>query len=439
MVCFTKQEALDYHSCVRPGKLEVMPVKPFRNQKDLSLAYSPGVAEACTAIHANTDEVYRYTGKGNLVAVVSNGTAVLGLGAIGAEGSKPVMEGKGLLFKIFGDVDVFDIELNVTDPKKFCEVVQAMEPTFGGINLEDIKAPECFYIEDYLKKHMDIPVFHDDQHGTAIISAAAMINALEIAGKKIGDCRIVVCGAGAAAISCARLYIAMGAEREKIAMFDSKGHIHDGREDLNEQKKEFATAVRYTSLAEAMKGADAFLGLSTAGMLSQEMVKSMDSNTPLIFACANPDPEIGYHDAKKARPDCIMGTGRSDFPNQINNVLGFPFIFRGALDVRAKSITEGMKIAAAKALAALAKEKTPNYVLEAYGQSEMLFGPDYILPKALDLRLMEWVSSAVAQAAMEEGVAQRPIDDFEAYRRELAQRIQDSHKRMNGLLESYGL
>ncbi len=439
MALFTKQEALDYHSKVRPGKLEVMPVKPYRDQKDLSLAYSPGVAEACLAIHANEDDVYHYTGKGNLVGVVSNGTAVLGLGNIGPEASKPVMEGKGLLFKIFADVDVFDIELNLTDPQKFCDTVRAMEPTFGGINLEDIKAPECFFIEDYLKKHMNIPVFHDDQHGTAIISAAAMLNALELANKRFSDCRVVISGAGAAAVSCARLYISLGADPEKIAMFDSKGHINTQREDLNEQKREFATKVAYASLAEAMQGTDAFLGLSTAGVLSPEMVKSMTAQSPIIFACANPDPEISYDDAKKARPDCIMGTGRSDFPNQINNVLGFPFIFRGALDVRAKAITEGMKVAAAKSIAALAKEEVPDYVLKAYGQNALSFGADYILPKALDLRLMEWVSSAVAEAAMQEGVAQRNIDDFAAYRQELGKRIAKAHTRMNGLLESYGL
>lgn len=439
MALFAKQEALDYHAKVRPGKLEVMPVKPYRNQKDLSLAYSPGVAEACMAIHANEKDVYHYTGKGNLVGVISNGTAVLGLGDIGPEASKPVMEGKGLLFKIFADVDVFDIELDVTDPQKFCETVQAMGPTFGGINLEDIKSPECFFIEDYLKEHMSIPVFHDDQHGTAIISAAAMINALEIAGKNIEDCRIVVSGAGAAAVSCARLYIAMGADPHKIAMFDSKGHISTQRTDLNEQKREFATDVAFDSLAKAMEGADAFLGLSTEGVLTQDMVRSMTDSCPIIFACANPNPEISYDDAKAARPDCIMGTGRSDFPNQINNVLGFPFIFRGALDVRATAITEGMKMAAAKALAALAKEAVPEYVLQGYEQTALSFGPEYILPKALDLRLIEWVSSAVAEAAMKEGVAQKPIDDFVAYRKELGARIAKAHVRMNGLLESYGV
>lgn len=439
MVLFTKQEALDYHSKVRPGKLEVMPVKPYRDQKDLSLAYSPGVAEACMAIHADEEDVYKYTGKGNLVGVISNGTAVLGLGDIGPAGSKPVMEGKGLLFKIFADVDVFDIELNVKDPQKFCETVQAMEPTFGGINLEDIKSPECFYIEDYLKKHMNIPVFHDDQHGTAIISAAGMINAVEIAGKNMADCRIVISGAGAAAISCARLYISMGADPEKIAMFDSKGHINTKREGLNAQKQEFATEQCYGSLEEAMVGADAFLGLSTAGVVTQSMVKSMTDTAPIIFACANPNPEISYDDAKKARPDCIIGTGRSDFPNQINNVLGFPFIFRGALDVRASAITEGMKVAAAKALAALAKEDVPEYVLQAYHQTHLSFGPDYILPKALDLRLMEWVSSAVAEAAIQEGVAQKVITDFDAYRKELGVRIVNAHKRIGGLLEFYGV
>ena len=439
MALFTKQEALDYHSKVRPGKLEVMPIKPFRDQKDLSLAYSPGVAEACMAIHANKEEVYTYTGKGNLVAVVSNGTAVLGLGNIGPEAGKPVMEGKGLLFKIFADVDVYDINLNVTDPEKLCEVVQALEPTFGGINLEDIKAPECFYIESTLKKNMGIPVFHDDQHGTAIISAAGMLNALEIAGKKFEDCRIVISGAGSAAISCARLYIKMGADPEKIAMFDSKGHINQSRSDLTEQKKEFATKKGYASLAEAMKDADAFLGVSTAGVLNQDMVKSMSKNMPIIFACANPTPEISYNDAKEARPDCIMGTGRSDFPNQVNNVLGFPFIFRGALDVRARAITEGMKVAAAQSLAALAKESVPDYVLKAYNEKTLTFGPDYILPKTLDLRLIEWVSSAVAETAVNEDVAEKRITDFTAYRKELGIRIKAARKRMDGLLAAYGV
>ena len=438
MALYTKQEALDYHSEVRGGKLEVMPSKPCRTQKDLSMAYSPGVADACMAIHANKDDVYKYTGKGNLVAVVSNGTAVLGLGNIGPEAGKPVMEGKGVLFKIFADIDVFDLELNVTDPDKICEVVKALEPTFGGINLEDIKAPECFYIEDKLKKEMTIPVFHDDQHGTAIISAAGIINALEIAGKKIEDCRIVISGAGAAAVASGRLYVSMGADPEKVAMFDTKGHVHLGRTDLNPQKKEFATKKEYASLAEAMKGADVFLGLSAKGILTQDMVKSMHEKCPIIFACANPDPEITYPDAKAARPDAIMGTGRSDYPNQVNNVLGFPFIFRGALDVSATSITEGMKIAAAKAIAKLAKEPVPAYVLEAFGVKELKFGIEYVIPKALDLRLIEEVSSAVAEAAMKEGVAKNPIKDMAAYRKTLSKRLADARARMEDLIKGYG-
>ncbi len=439
MALFTKQEALDYHSQVRKGKLEVMSIKPCRGQKDLSMAYSPGVADACMAIHANKEDVYEYTGKGNLVAVVSNGTAVLGLGNIGPEAGKPVMEGKGVLFKIFADVDVYDIELAATDPDTICEVVKALEPTFGGINLEDIKAPECFYIEDKLKKEMNIPVFHDDQHGTAIISGAGMINALEIADKKIENCRIVISGAGAAAVACGRLYRNMGADPENILMFDSKGHVHQGRTDLNEQKKEFATKKAYASLAEAMKDADAFLGVSAKGVVSQDMVKSMHVKCPIIFACANPDPEISYPDAKAARPDAIMGTGRSDYPNQVNNVIGFPFIFRGALDVRATAITEGMKIAAAHAIAKLAKEPVPDYVLQAFGVKELKFGIDYIIPKALDLRLIEWVASAVAEAAMKEGVAKKPVKDLAAYRAELGKRLGASRDRIETMVKSYGL
>ena len=439
MALYTKQEALDYHSEVRPGKVEVMPVKPCRTQKDLSMAYSPGVAESCLAIKDNVEDVYKYTGKGNLVAVVSNGTAVLGLGNIGAEASKPVMEGKGVLFKVFADVDVFDIELNLTDPEKICEAVKALEPTFGGINLEDIKAPECFYIESRLKKEMNIPVFHDDQHGTAIISAAGLMNALEISGKKIQDCSFVVSGAGAAAIATCRLYVNMGADPEKIYMFDSKGHIHKGRTDLNPEKKEFATTKQFASLADAMKGADVFLGLSTKNVVSKDMVKSMTANTPIIFACANPDPEISYPDAKEARPDCIMGTGRSDYPNQINNVLGFPFIFRGALDVRAVAISEGMKIAAAKAIAELAKQPVPQYVLDAFKVKELKFGLDYVIPKALDLRLIEMVASAVAETAMKEGHARQPINDIAAYRKNLGERIKRSHVRMENLLKDYGV
>ncbi|NCD26357.1 MAG: malate dehydrogenase, partial [Deltaproteobacteria bacterium] len=397
---------------------------------------SPGVAESCLAIAKDKELSYKYTGRGNLVAVVSNGTAVLGLGNIGPHAGKPVMEGKGLLFKIFADVDVYDINLDVTDPDKFCEIVKALEPTFGGINLEDIKSPECFYIENKLKKEMGIPVFHDDQHGTAIISAAGLINALEITGKDISKVRIVVSGAGAAAISCTRLYVALGILPENVAMFDSRGHLHQGRTDLNAQKKEFATKKAYASLAEAMVGADMFLGLSTAGVVSQDMVKSMGAH-PIIFACANPNPEITYTDAKAARPDAIMGTGRSDFPNQINNVLGFPFIFRGALDVMATGINEEMKLAAAKALAALAKEPVPDYVVKAYGVDKLEFGIDYIIPKPVDLRLIEFESAAVAQAAMDTGVARKPITDMNAYRASLRERIAASRKRLDAFVQTY--
>lgn len=436
MALFTPQEALDYHSEVRPGKVEVVPIKPYATQKHLAMAYSPGVAESCLAIAKDKELSYKYTGRGNLVAVVSNGTAVLGLGNIGPHAGKPVMEGKGLLFKIFADVDVYDINLDVTDPDKFCEIVKALEPTFGGINLEDIKSPECFYIENKLKKEMGIPVFHDDQHGTAIISAAGLINALEITGKDISKVRIVVSGAGAAAISCTRLYVALGILPENVAMFDSRGHLHQGRTDLNAQKKEFATKKAYASLAEAMVGADMFLGLSTAGVVSQDMVKSMGAH-PIIFACANPNPEITYTDAKAARPDAIMGTGRSDFPNQINNVLGFPFIFRGALDVMATGINEEMKLAAAKALAALAKEPVPDYVVKAYGVDKLEFGIDYIIPKPVDLRLIEFESAAVAQAAMDTGVARKPITDMNAYRASLRERIAASRKRLDAFVQTY--
>lgn len=436
---YTSQEALEYHFRVRPGKLEVMPVKPCRTQKDLSLAYSPGVADACRAIAMDSHDVYKYTGKGNLVAVVSNGTAVLGLGNIGPEAAKPVMEGKGVLFKIFADIDVFDIELNANDPETVYSVVKALEPTFGGINLEDIKAPECFYIEERLKQEMDIPVFHDDQHGTAIITAAGLLNAMRIANKGIADCTVIISGAGAAAIASARLYKKMGVDPERILMFDSRGHIHQGRTDLTAEKKEFAVKQARLSLAEAMKGADMFLGLSVKGAITPAMVKSMSAKTPVVFACANPDPEISYEDAKAARPDAIVGTGRSDYPNQVNNVLGFPYIFRGALDVAAKSITDGMKIAAARAIADLAKEPTPGSVLEAYGLQELHFGVDYALPKPLDPRLIEAVSPTVANIAMQEGVARIHIDDLEAYRSCLVKRVADSRARMETLLRGYGL
>jgi len=438
MALFTKQEALDYHSMGRKGKIEVVPVKPCVTQKHLSMAYSPGVAESCLAIAEDESKSYEYTARGNLVGVVSNGTAVLGLGNIGAAAGKPVMEGKGVLFKVFADVDVFDINLNATDPDQICEIAKALEPTFGGINLEDIKAPECFYIEDKLKKEMNIPVFHDDQHGTAIVTAAGMMNALEISGKKAEDLRVVVSGAGAAAIACTNLYHGMGVAFENIAMFDSKGHINTSRTDLNEFKQRYATEVKYDSLSHAMEGADVFLGLSKAGVVSKEMVKSMSENCPIIFACANPDPEISYTDAKEARPDCIMGTGRSDFPNQVNNVLGFPFIFRGALDSGATSITEEMKIAAAQALADLAKEETPKYVCEAFGVDKLEFGTDYVIPKALDLRLIEYVSVAVAKAAMKGGVARKKLD-LDEYKKELRQRIADSSARVGAFVDSYNL
>lgn len=435
---YTTQEALDYHSKVRPGKVEVFPVKPCRDQVDLTLAYSPGVADPCLAIQANPHESFTYTGRGNLVGVVSNGTAVLGLGNIGPEASKPVMEGKGVLFKVFADIDVFDIEINATDPDEICRVVKALEPTFGGINLEDIKAPECFYVEKTLKAEMSIPVFHDDQHGTAIISAAGLLNALEVAGKNIADVRIIVSGAGAAAISCSRLYEMLGADPENILLYDSKGLIHLGRSDLNKEKKEFAVKRDYGPMSEALKGADVFLGLSVGGILTPEMVKSMSGKTPIIFACANPTPEIGYLEAKAVRPDAIVATGRSDYPNQINNVLCFPFMFRGALDVGAHSISEGMKVAAARAIALLAKMPVPEYVLEAFKVKDMGFGIDYVIPKVLDSRLIEVVSSAVAQAAMDEGLATRPISDMDGYRASLGRRLADSRRRMELVLKDYG-
>jgi len=433
MALFTREEALNYHSTGRKGKIEVVPVKPCVTQKHLSMAYSPGVAESCKEIAEDESKSYEYTARGNLVAVVSNGTAVLGLGNIGAAAGKPVMEGKGVLFKVFADVDVFDINLDVSDKDQLCEITKAMEPTFGGINLEDIKAPECFYIEEKLKKEMNIPVFHDDQHGTAIVTAAGMMNALEISGKKAEDLRVVVSGAGASAIACTNLYRNMGVKDENIAMFDSKGHINKSRTDLNEFKQQYAD-----SLAHAMKGADCFLGLSVKGMVTKDMVKSMSDNCPIIFACANPDPEITYTDAKEARPDCIMGTGRSDFPNQVNNVLGFPFIFRGALDCGATAITEEMKIAAAQALADLAKEETPKYVCEAFGVDKLEYGTDYVIPKALDLRLIEYVSVAVAKAAMDGGVARKKLD-LDEYRKELRQRIADSTDRISTFVDSYNL
>ena len=423
MAKITKEAALLYHENGRPGKIEVMPTKPYRTQTDLSLAYSPGVAYPCLEIQETPDSVYKYTDKGNLVAVISNGTAVLGLGDIGAMSGKPVMEGKGLLFKIYGGVDVFDIEVDEKDPEKFCEAVEKIAPTFGGINLEDIKAPECFYIEDRLKKTLDIPVMHDDQHGTAIISSAGLLNALEVAGKKIEDVKIVVSGAGAAAIMCTKLYVALGARRENILMLDSKGVITSDRENLTEQKKFFATDRRDVhTLEEAMKGADVFLGLSMGNVVSQDMVRSMAKN-PIVFACAIPVPEISYEDAMAARPDVLMSTGRSDYPNQINNVIGFPYIFRGALDVNAKAINEEMKIAAVHAIADLAKQPVPEVVNKVYNVNNLTFGPDYFIPKPVDPRLITEVSAAVAKAAMDSGVARKQITDWDAYKRDLRLRM----------------
>lgn len=421
MAKVTKETALEYHESGRPGKIEVKPTKPYRTQTDLSLAYSPGVAYPCLEIQKNPDDVYKYTDKGNLVAVISNGTAVLGLGDIGAMSGKPVMEGKGLLFKIYGGVDVFDIEVDEKDPEKFCEAVEKIAPTFGGINLEDIKAPECFYIEERLKRTLDIPVMHDDQHGTAIISAAGLKNALEVAGKDITKAKLVVNGAGAAAISCSKLYMALGVKRENIVMLDSKGVITSDRPNLTPQKALFATDRRDVhTLEEAMVGADVFVGLSKGNILSQDMVRSMADN-PIVFALANPIPEISYEDAKASRPDVIMSTGRSDYPNQINNVIGFPYIFRGALDVHARAINEEMKMAAVHAIADLAKAPVPDIVNKVYQVNELTFGANYFIPKPVDPRLITEVSAAVAKAAMESGVARTPITDWDAYRDRLRQ------------------
>jgi malate dehydrogenase (oxaloacetate-decarboxylating)(NADP+) len=409
-----RDDALAYHAQGRPGKIEVVPTKPHSSQRDLSLAYSPGVAEPCLEIEKNPQAAYDYTSKGNLVAVISNGTAVLGLGNIGATAGKPVMEGKGLLFKIFAGIDVFDIEVNEKDTDKFIEVVKAISPTFGGINLEDIKAPECFEIEERLKNELNIPIMHDDQHGTAIISACGLLNALELNGKKIGDIRIVVNGAGAAANSCTQLYIALGAKPENIVMLDSKGVINTSRTDLNDRKKPFATTRRISTLAEAIKDADMFLGLSVADVLTPDMLQSMSAD-PIVFALANPDPEIAYEAAMSSREDIIFATGRSDYPNQINNVLGFPYIFRGALDVRATCINEAMKVATVYALAELTKKAVPDVVNAAYSTKKLSFGRDYIIPKPLDPRLLTTVAPAVAKAAMESGVARKPITDWEQY------------------------
>lgn len=417
-----RKDALIYHSKGRPGKIEVIPTKPYSTQRDLSLAYSPGVADPCLEINKTPSDVYKYTAKGNLVAVISNGTAVLGLGDIGAEASKPVMEGKGLLFKIFADIDVFDIEIQEKDIDKFVDTVVAIAPTFGGINLEDIKAPECFEIEERIKAALDIPVMHDDQHGTAIITSAGLLNTLELTGKKIEDLKIVVNGAGASAISCTKLYLALGVKKENIVMLDSRGVLHKDRTDLNSSKKAFVTDRDIHTLEEAIDGADMFLGLSVAGALKKEYLASMAKN-PVIFALANPVPEIGYEEAMATRDDLIMGTGRSDFPNQINNVLGFPFIFRGAMDVRATTINEEMKLAASNALAELAKEPVPEEVNIAYHEKNLKFGRDYIIPKPTDPRLIVHVAPAVAKAAMDTGVAQTPIEDWDVYREELSKRL----------------
>jgi len=426
----TKEEALLYHSRGRKGKVEVIPTKPYCTQSDLSLAYTPGVAYPCLEIEKDPDDAYVYTAKANLVAVISNGTAVLGLGDIGALAGKPVMEGKGLLFKVFADVDVFDIEIDEKDTEKLIEICAKIAPTFGGINLEDIKAPECFEVETRLKKMLDIPVFHDDQHGTAIISAAGLLNAIDIIGKKLSDIRVVVCGAGAAANSCIRLYVALGVKKENIIMVDSKGVLNSKRADLNKYKQEWVTSRNVNTLAEAVVGADLFLGLSVADMLTPEMLKTM-APEPIVFAMANPNPEISYEDAMGARDDIIFATGRSDYPNQINNVLGFPFIFRGALDVRATSINEEMKLAATKALAGLAREPVPESVLKAYGLTSLEYGRDYIIPKPLDPRLISRVASAVARAAIDTGVARLKIEDWNEYELSLDRRTSEHIKRIS--------
>lgn len=436
MVKITKEAALLYHSQGKPGKIEIVPTKPYRTQTDLSLAYSPGVAEPCLEIQRNPNDAYKYTNKGNLVAVISNGTAVLGLGDIGAMSGKPVMEGKSLLFKIYAGVDAFDIEIDEKDPEKFIQAVKAIAPTFGGINLEDIKAPECFEIERRLKAELDIPIMHDDQHGTAIISAAGLINALDVAGKRIEDARIVVNGAGAAAISCTRLYCAFGARHENIVMLDSRGAITADRADLNPQKREFATSrTDVHTLAEAVNGADVFVGLSKGNVLTQDMVRSM-ADKPIIFALANPVPEISYEDAMTARPDVLMSTGRTDYPNQINNVIGFPYIFRGALDTAAKAINEEMKMAAARAIADLARRPVPDIVNRAYHVRNFTFGPEYFIPKPVDPRLITEVSMAVAKAAIESGVARKEITDWKAYRQHLRELMGQESKFTQNLYDT---
>src|ERR1700754_2936196 len=417
-----KEQALEYHSKGRPGKIEVVPTKEAKTQRDLSLAYSPGVAEPCKEIYKNVEDVYKYTAKGNLVAVISNGTAVLCLGDIGPEASKPVMEGKGVLFKIFADIDVFDIEINEKDPVKFVQIVKALEPTFGGINLEDIKSPECFFIEKELREQLKIPVMHDDQHGTAIISSAALLNALELQKKKIDKVRFVINGAGAAAMACTKLYVALGAKPENFILFDKDGVLHEGRTDLDDVKKMFAVKKGDWTLDKALKEADVFVGLSVGNVVTAEMVKSM-ARKPIVFAMANPDPEITYEAATAVRDDIIMATGRSDYPNQVNNVLGFPFIFRGALDVRATQINEAMKLAAVKALAELARTPVPDIVNLAYNRTDLVYGPEYIIPKPVDPRLLSTVAPAVAKAAIESGVAQIEITNWEAYAIQLDKRL----------------
>ncbi len=434
MAKISKQEALNYHCKGRPGKIEVVPTKPYSTQRDLSMAYTPGVADPCKEIEKNPEDAYKYTAKSNLVAVISNGTAVLGLGDIGALAGKPVMEGKGLLFKVFADVDVFDIEVDCKDTEKLIEIVKAISPTFGGINLEDIKAPECFEIEDRLKKELDIPVFHDDQHGTAIISGAALLNALDINGKKISDLKVVVNGAGASAVSCTRFYFSLGVRPENLIMLDSKGVLHKDRKDLNKVKQQFVSDTRVRTLAEAMKGADLFLGLSVGNLVTRDMVKSMADN-PIVFAMANPNPEISYEDALEARDDVIMATGRSDYPNQVNNVLGFPFIFRGALDMRASTINEEMKVAACNALASLAKELVPDDVSKAYGLENLTFGREYLIPKPLDPRLISNVSTAVAKAAIDSGVSRINIRDWDAYKLELNKRLGFDNQLLRSVME----
>ncbi len=429
------QRALNYHETPRPGKLEVLPNKSCFTIDDLTLAYSPGVAVPCMEIAADPNKSAAYTGRGNLVGVISNGTAVLGLGNIGAHASKPVMEGKGLLFKIYADVDVFDIELDIKKPETLIEVIKTMEPTFGAINLEDIKAPECFIVEQRLREEMNIPVFHDDQHGTAVISGAALLNAAHLTGRLLQDMKCVVCGAGAAGIACAKFYMALGIRRDNIFMFDSKGLIHTGRLDLHPTKAMFAQSEDCT-LEVALQGADIFLGLSKKGLLKPEMLKSMAPN-PIIFACANPDPEITYEEAKAARPDCIMGSGRSDWPNQVNNVSCFPYMFRAALDMQATCINEAMKIAASRALADLAREAVPAEVVAANGGVELQFGRDYVIPKPFDPRMIEYLAPAIAEAAVISGVARLPMPDKEAYKAELKARVQKVHERTHALVDSY--